>query len=134
MAAVTQESVVEDITSLLYVSDADERIRMIEELKGVLQRELSVATHTAINSKEHKGLERIDEIHGDIRAFFSRFKGVSTRWLHLYLGWYKWRRCFHEDPGMAAKQIVNGNYRNTWRSLRKLGSPFRDAFMNPLKS
>ena len=93
MAAVTQESVVEDITSLLSVSDADERIRMIEELKG-----------------------------------------VSTRWLHLYLGWYKWRRCFRKDPGMAAEQIVNGNYRNTWRSLRKLGSPFRDAFMNPLKS
>ena len=99
-----------------------------------VMRELSVATHTAINSKEHKGLERIDEIHGDIRAFFSRFKGVSTRWLHLYLGWYKWRRCFRKGPGMAAKQIVNGNYRNTWRSLRKLGSPFRDAFMNPLKS
>ena len=44
MAAVTQESVVEDITSLLSVSDADERIRMIEELKGVLQREL-MRTH-----------------------------------------------------------------------------------------
>lgn len=99
-----------------------------------VMRDFSVATHTAVNSREHTGLGRIDGIHGDIRASFSRFKGVPTRWPHLYFGWYKWCRCFRKDPEMAAKQIVNGNFKNTWRSLRTLGSPFRDTSMNPLKS
>ncbi len=38
------ESIIGDITSLLSVSDVDERIRMIGEPKGVLQREL-MRTH-----------------------------------------------------------------------------------------
>lgn len=95
--------------------------------------ELKVAVHTATNSRDHTGLGRINEIHGDIRAFFGRFKGVSTRWLHLYFGWYKWRRAFRGDSGMAAKHIVSGNYENKWKSLKTLGSPFRDAHMNQLK-
>lgn len=95
--------------------------------------ELKVAVHTATNSRDHTGLGRINEIHGDIRTFFSRFKGVSTRWLHLYLGWYKWRRAFRSDCGMAAKHIVSGDYDNKWKSLKNLGSPFRDAHMNQVK-
>ena len=98
-----------------------------------VMKELSVAVHDATNSKDHSALGRINEIHGDIRAFFSRFKGVSTRWLHLYFGWYKWRRSFRGNIDIAAKQIVSGNYHNTWRSLRELGSPFRDEHMQPLK-
>ena len=97
-----------------------------------VMRELEVAVHTATSSKDHSGLSRINEIHGDIRTFFGRFKGVSTRWLHLYFGWYKWLRCF-KNPNTAAKHVVNGDYVNTWRSLRTLGSPFRDAFMNQVK-
>lgn len=99
-----------------------------------VMKELAVATHIATNSKDHTVLKRINNIHGDIRTFFKRFKGVSTRWLHLYLGWYKWRRCFHSAPKeVAAKQIVRGNYQNTWASIKGLLSPFRDALMNPLK-
>lgn len=99
-----------------------------------VMRELSVAVHTAINSKEHTGLERIDSVHGNIRTFFGRFKGISTRWLHLYLAWYKWIRCFRANPMTATKQIIRGNYQNTWASIKKMLSPFRDALMNPLKS
>ena len=98
-----------------------------------VMRELKVAAHAATGSGDHSGLQRINEIHGDIRGFFGRFKGVSTRWLHLYLGWYKWLRCFGKSPNTAAKQISRGDYENTWRSLKGLGSPFRDAMMNPLK-
>lgn len=98
-----------------------------------VMRDLKVATHVATSAKDHSGLRRINEIHGDIRTFFSRFKGVSTRWLHLYLGWYKWIRTYGRKPETVAKQISNGNYTNTWRSIRALGSPFRDALMNPLK-
>ena len=45
---MTQESVVEDITALLSETDADKRIRMIEELKSVLQREL-LKTHIDVS-------------------------------------------------------------------------------------
>lgn len=96
-------------------------------------KELRVATHVATSAKDHSCLPRINEIHGDIRSFFCRFKGVSTRWLHLYFGWYKWLRSFHRKPDTAAKQIAKGDYQNTWRSLRTLGSPFRDEMMNPVK-
>ena len=95
--------------------------------------ELKVAVHTATNSRDHSSLGRINEIHGDVRTFFSRFKGVSTRWLHLYFGWYKWLREFRNCSGTAVKQIVSGDYVNRWRSLKTLGSPFRDAFMNQVK-
>lgn len=98
-----------------------------------VMRDLKVAAHAATSSKDHSGLPRINEIHGDIRTFFARFKGVSTRWLHLYLGWYKWLRCFRRSPDTAARQIARGDYQNTWRSLAGLGSPFRDEHMNPLK-
>lgn len=98
-----------------------------------VMKELSVATHIATNSEDHSALGRINEIHGDVRTFFSRFKGVSTRWLHLYFGWYKWRRCFRCNSDMAVKQIVHGDYQNTWRSIASVGSPFRDEHMNAIK-
>ena len=57
-------------------------------------KELSVAVHNRISAKEHEATPRLDNIHGDIRSFIYPFKGVSTRWLHLYLAWYKRLRCF----------------------------------------
>lgn len=95
--------------------------------------DLEVAAHNATDAKEHKGLERIDEIHGDIRTFLAPFKGVSTRWLHLYLSWYKWLREFSGNVSTAAKQIASGDYQHTWKSIRAMGSPFRTEDMKPVK-
>lgn len=95
--------------------------------------DLSVAAHIATEAKEHRNLERIDEIHGDIRAFMHPFRGVSTRWLHLYLAWYKWLRSFAHNINTAAKQIVSGDYEHTWASIGKMGSPFRSDKMEPTK-
>lgn len=95
--------------------------------------ELQVASHSVTSARNHGGLQRINEIHGDVRAFLARFKGVSTRWLHLYLGWYKWIRVYGKNPDTVAKQIIWADYTNTWDSLKSLGSPFRDDFMNPMK-
>lgn len=94
---------------------------------------LSVAAHIATEAKGHMNLKRIDEIHGDIRTFMRPFKGVSTRWLHLYLAWYKWLRAFSHNVSTAAKQIVSGDYEHTWASIKKMGSPFRSATMEPTK-
>lgn len=94
---------------------------------------LSVAAHVATEAKEHRSLERIDEVHGSIRTFMAPFRGVSTRWLHLYLTWYKWLREFSHSIQVAAKQIASGDYQHTWRKIRVMGSPFRTADMQPTK-
>lgn len=95
--------------------------------------DLSVAAHIATEAKEHRNLDRIDEIHGDIRTFMRPFRGVSTRWLHLYLAWYKWLRAFSHNISTAAKHIVSGDYEHTWASIGKMGSPFRSDRMEPTK-
>ena len=95
--------------------------------------DLSVAAHIATGAKEHRNLERIDEIHGSIRTFMAPFRGVSTRWLHLYLAWYKWLREFSESVKVAAKQIASGDYQHTWRKIQAMGSPFRTEDMEPTK-
>lgn len=98
-----------------------------------VMKELSVAVHNRISSKEHTATPGLDRIHGDIRTFMGPFKGVSTRWLHLYLSWYKWLRCFAHNVGVAAKQIVNGDYIHRWNDIRTMESPFRTADMKETK-
>lgn len=96
-------------------------------------KELSVAVHNRTSAKEHTATPRLDKIHADIRSFMEPFKGVSTRRLHLYLSWYKWLRCFAHDVGVAAKQIVNGDYTHRWNDIRSMGSPFRTSDMQETK-
>ena len=94
---------------------------------------LSVAVHNRASSKEHDATPNLDKIHGDIRTFLEPFKGVSTRWLHLYLSWYKWLRCYAHNVGVAAKQIVSGDYIHRWKDIKAMGSPFRTTDMQETK-
>lgn len=98
-----------------------------------VMREIGVALHNAVSAKEGGSTPRMDKIHQDIRTFLAPFKGVSTKWLHLYIGWYKWIRTFHVNSTVAIKQIVGGDYIHTWRSIKKMEYPFRDGRMNPIK-
>lgn len=98
-----------------------------------VMRELSVAVHNRISSKDHTATPRLDNIHGDIRSFMNPFKGVSTRWLHLYLAWYKWLKCFAYNAGVAAKHIVGGDYIHRWNDIKALGSSFRTSDMQETK-
>lgn len=99
--------------------------------------ELKVASHVAIDSRCHEHLRRINEIHGNLRTFIRPFRGVSTKWLHLYLAWFKWDRCFSrggDGRAIARKQIAKGDYAHTWRAIvEKMALPFRDENMVPLK-
>ena len=97
-----------------------------------VMRELS-AEHIAIDADRHENLSGIDHIHGDIRTFMAPFRGVSTKWLHLYLAWYKWLRCYGDSAASALRQMVRGDYTHTWRAIGERGSPFRDRMMNPTK-
>ena len=98
-----------------------------------VMKELSVAVHNRISSKDHAATPRLDNVHGDIRSFMSPFKGVSTRWLHLYLAWYKWLKCFAYNAVVAAKHIVGGDYIHRWNDIKTLGSPFRTSDMQETK-
>ncbi len=95
--------------------------------------DLSVTAHVATEVKEHRNLERIDEMRGAIRTFMAPFRSVSTIWLHLYFAWFKWLSEFSESVKVAAKQIASGDYRHTWRKVGEMGSPFRTADMRPTK-
>ena len=96
-------------------------------------RDLSVSIHIAIPAKKHENLTNLDHIHNGIRTFMAPFHGVSTKWLHLYLCWFKWLRCFRDNCASAANQIVHGDYEHTWKAIVGMGSPFRDGSMNPVK-
>lgn len=100
---------------------------------GRVMRELDVAVHESVAAHEEGCVPRLNKIHQDIRTFMAPFKGVSTKWLHLYLAWYKWLRVFSDNKITAIKQIANGDYAHTWRSIRGITHPFRDGLMNPTK-
>lgn len=99
--------------------------------------DLKVAAHNAFDSTDHEAMKPIDSIHSAIRGFMRRFNGVSTKWLDLYLAYFKWIRNFaREDnrPGaISSKQIYNGDYQHRWNSINKMPLPFRDANLQPTK-
>ena len=94
-------------------------------------REIGAAVHNALPSVVHEGLEGVDSLHSNIRAFLKPFNGVSTRWLHLYLAWFKWLRSFKRSEGAAARHMVAGDYRHTWRMVRGAAAPVRPDGTRP---
>ena len=98
--------------------------------------QMGVALHTAVEGREHGDLSHINHVHGAIRAFMRPFMGVSTKWLHLYMGWFKWLRVFDAGSRGAApclRQILSGNYDHTYRAIQARWPPFRDRQMGELK-
>lgn len=104
---------------------------------GSVLRDLGVAIHNAYSSHDHGPMNRINALHSGIRAFLGRFKGVSTKWLHGYLGWFKWMMSFGDGMNprekVMARQISEGDYMHTWRSIPGMPIPFRDSDLNPVK-
>jgi len=103
---------------------------------GRVLKELEVASHIAIDSKKHENLTTMDHIHSAISTFLRPFNGVSTKWLHLYLAWFKWLRCY-DNKGSGKdnllKQAFTGRYVHTYAAICGMGLPFRDASMRPTK-
>ena len=71
--------------------------------------------------------DRISSLQTSIRSFLKRFRGVSTKWLHIYLAWYKWLFSFGRDVDAADAQLSAGDYRHTWRAIGRMIYPFRDV-------
>ena len=69
--------------------------------------------------------EKISSLQNSIRSFLKHFHGVSTKWLHIYLAWYKWLTAFGKNDRAADIQISSGNYDHTWRAIGRMSYPFR---------
>lgn len=100
--------------------------------------ELNVAIHEAHPADEHEALEPIDHVHSGMKSLINHtFKGVSTKWLHLYVGYFKWIGEFAKGGvsqiRIAAKQIRSGDYDHRWRDINIMPLPFKDSGMNKVK-
>lgn len=100
-------------------------------------RELN-AVHNRYDSDDHEPLEAVNNLHSGIKNFINRrFKGVSTKWLSRYLGYFKWmwqfRRSEKDLKEVAAKQIAKGSYEHRWRQINTMPLPFRDASIQMTK-
>ena len=69
--------------------------------------------------------EKISSLQTSIRSFLKHFHGVSTKWLHIYLAWYKWLTAFGKNNGAVDIQLSSGNYDHTWRAIGRMSYPFR---------
>ena len=93
--------------------------------------ELDAAVHRSFAAADH-GINRINNVHSNLKDFLRRFGGVSTRRLDNYLAWFKWRMSFDRDrtPQEAAelvvKQAAQGTYETKWRGYKDTPYPFWD--------
>lgn len=98
---------------------------------------LKVQAHNAYDSKDHERLEPINRVHERIRSFFRSFRGVSTKWLDLYMAYFKWMwefsRSSDKPESISSKQIFKGDYEHRWRSINRMKLPFRGADLSPQK-
>ena len=98
--------------------------------------ELGVSRHDAYDSKkEHGGINAVNSLHSRVKLFFMRFKGVSSKWLHLHLAWFVWCENFRkhnasESVEVAVRQISNETYDTSWRKCKNAQYPFFDYWRN----
>lgn len=99
---------------------------------------LKVAAHESFSTSEHEKLKPINKLHSHIRDFLHGFHGVSTKWLHLYLAYFKWIREYGKLWGRAksnaSNQMGTSDYIHTRASIPGMNIPFRDDQLNPLKT
>ena len=63
--------------------------------------------------------EKESALRDAVRTFMKPFRGVSSKWLHLYMVWFK----FTVNPAVAAtvsERISEGDYVHTWRGIRAM--------------
>lgn len=93
--------------------------------------ELDEAVHNSFAAADH-GINRVNNLHSNLKVFLRRFSGVSTRRLDNYLAWFKWRLTFkrgrtpRDCAELVVKQATSGTYETTWRSYKETSYPFWD--------
>jgi len=95
---------------------------------------LGVSKHHAYSSSKHS-INRVNNLHSNIKYFIAHFHGVSTRRLWNYLAWFKWLWTFRVQRSVAqlealiVKQVTQSTYETTWRGYKKTPYPFYDFWV-----
>ena len=92
--------------------------------------------HKPHHSTDHAPLNRVNSIHSHLREMIDgRFRGVSTKWLPYYVGYYEWMREFSNEDSMdiAARTIWGGDYSIRWRGMSDMKLLFRGTDSKPVK-
>lgn len=93
--------------------------------------ELDSAVHRSFASADH-GINRVNNMHSNLKGFLRGFHGVATRRLANYLAWFKWRLSFshartpQEMAELVVKQASQGTYETTWRGYKDTPYPFSE--------
>lgn len=92
-------------------------------------RELK-ARHESHDAKDYGPLNMVNSLHARIRDFMEPFHGVSSKYLDLYLGWFKWianygKGSLSETSDKLSVQMVNGEYTHRRSMLKDIVFPFR---------
>lgn len=86
--------------------------------------------HEAHPAEDHGPLNKVNNLHMSMRRFMRIFNGVSTKYLDLYLGYFKWLDSYcrssesTDHTRNAALQIKVGNYQHVRREIRGMRRPF----------
>lgn len=88
------------------------------------------ARHDRHDARDYGPLNRVNGLHALIRQFMRPFHGVSSKYLGLYLGWFKWISCYgkgslSETSDKLSVQMVNGEYTHRRSMLKDIVFPFR---------
>ena len=60
--------------------------------------------------------EKESRIREAVRTFMEPFRGVSSKWLHLYMAWFKFT-VNSADAAVVSERISEGDYVHTWRDI-----------------
>lgn len=108
--------------SVVATDDHGSYIKLLREMK---------VRHENHPATEHGPLNRVNSLHARIRGFLAPFRGVSTKYLDLYLGWFKWidsyaRGSVSDTVDNLTVQMSNGEYIHKRSMLRDIPFPFID--------
>lgn len=87
-------------------------------------RALNVAVHNRYDANPSKRLfiggtiNRINSVHSNLKLFMKRFRGVSTKHLHAYLDWQRWRMDFASNMASAADTVAEQLGKGTYQTVR----------------
>ena len=87
--------------------------------------ELNVAIHNRFDSVPRKRsllvqgtINRINAVHAHLKLFMTRFRGVSTKHLHAYLDWQRWRLDFAGNMASAGETAAEQLGKGTYQTIR----------------
>ncbi len=81
---------------------------------------------TRTEADDH-AINRVNTLHSLFHSFLTGFRGVSTKRLDEYLGWFLWRRTYAQDrEDIVVRQVNVTPCDNTVRDWAHVMPPYMD--------